>query len=53
LIGELVHRLTSLSLRDVVHQHITQPLGADFQIGLRRRRRRTGRQRPASLSGGP
>ncbi|MFV8183435.1 serine hydrolase domain-containing protein [Streptomyces sp. AF1B] len=35
LIGELVHRLTGLSLRDFVHQHIAQPLGADFQIGLR------------------
>jgi CubicO group peptidase (beta-lactamase class C family) len=35
LIGELVHRLTGLPLRDFVHQHITQPLGADFQLGLR------------------
>jgi CubicO group peptidase (beta-lactamase class C family) len=35
LIGELVFRLTGLSLRDFVHQHIVQPLGADFQIGLR------------------
>lgn len=35
LVGELVYRLTSLSLRDFVHQHIAQPLGADFQIGLR------------------
>ncbi|MFF5009842.1 serine hydrolase domain-containing protein [Streptomyces phaeochromogenes] len=35
LIGELVHRLTGLPLRDFVHQHLVQPLGADFQIGLR------------------
>ncbi|MFK4542362.1 CubicO group peptidase (beta-lactamase class C family) [Streptomyces tendae] len=35
LVGELVHRLTGLPLRDFVHQHIAQPLGADFQIGLR------------------
>ena len=35
LVGELVYRLTGLSLREFVHQHIAQPLGADFQIGLR------------------
>ncbi|MCO1597732.1 beta-lactamase family protein [Micromonospora sp. RHAY321] len=35
LVGELVHRLTGLPLRDFVHQHIVQPLGPDFQIGLR------------------
>ncbi|MFJ2902247.1 serine hydrolase domain-containing protein [Streptomyces sp. NPDC087212] len=35
LMGELVHRLTGQSLRDFVHQHIVQPSGADFQIGLR------------------
>jgi CubicO group peptidase (beta-lactamase class C family) len=35
LVGELVHRLTGLSLREFVHQHIAGPLGADFQIGLR------------------
>jgi CubicO group peptidase (beta-lactamase class C family) len=35
LVGELIHRLTGLSLRDFVHQHIVRPLGADFQIGLR------------------
>lgn len=35
LVGELVHRLTGLPLRDFVHQHIARPLGADFQIGLR------------------
>ncbi|MFI8537564.1 serine hydrolase domain-containing protein [Streptomyces aquilus] len=35
LVGELVHRLTGQSLRDFVHQHIVQPSGADFQIGLR------------------
>ena len=35
LVGELVHRLTGQSLRDFVHQHLVQPLGADFQIGLR------------------
>ncbi len=34
LIGELVHRLTGLPLRDFVHQHLAQPLGADFRIGL-------------------
>uniref|UniRef100_A0AAU3GYA0 Beta-lactamase family protein n=1 Tax=Streptomyces sp. NBC_01401 TaxID=2903854 RepID=A0AAU3GYA0_9ACTN len=34
LVGELVHRLTGLSLRDFVHQHIVRPLGADFRIGL-------------------
>lgn len=35
LVGELVHRLTGLSLRDFVHQHLATPLGADFQLGLR------------------
>ncbi|MFD0023048.1 serine hydrolase domain-containing protein [Streptomyces sp. NPDC058382] len=35
LVGELVHRLTGLSLRDFVDQNIAQPLGADFRIGLR------------------
>jgi CubicO group peptidase (beta-lactamase class C family) len=35
LVGELVHRLTGLSLPDFVHRHIAGPLGADFQIGLR------------------
>jgi CubicO group peptidase (beta-lactamase class C family) len=35
LIGELVHRVTGLSSRDFVHQHIAAPLGADFQVGLR------------------
>jgi CubicO group peptidase (beta-lactamase class C family) len=35
LVGELVCRLTGLSLRHFVHQHIVAPLGADFQIGLR------------------
>ncbi|MEK8174484.1 hypothetical protein NKH77_52145 [Streptomyces sp. M19] len=34
MVGELVHRLTGLPLRDFVHQHIAKPLGADFQIGL-------------------
>ena len=35
LVGELVHRLTALSLRDFVDRQIVRPLGADFQIGLR------------------
>lgn len=35
LIGELVTRLTGMSLRDFVHRQIATPLGADFQIGLR------------------
>ena len=35
LVGELVYRLTGLSLRDFVDRHIAGPLGADFQIGLR------------------
>jgi len=35
LVGELVHRLTGLSLRDFVDQQLAVPLGADFQIGLR------------------
>jgi CubicO group peptidase (beta-lactamase class C family) len=35
LIGERVYLLTGLPLRDFAHQHIAQPLGADFQIGLR------------------
>ncbi|WAL64684.1 serine hydrolase [Amycolatopsis cynarae] len=34
LIGELVHRLTGLSLREFSHQYIAAPLGAEFQIGL-------------------
>ncbi len=35
LIGELVHRLTGLPLRDFVEREIAAPLKADFQIGLR------------------
>lgn len=35
LIGELVQRLTGLSLRQFVAHHIASPLGADFQLGLR------------------
>jgi CubicO group peptidase (beta-lactamase class C family) len=35
LVGELVYRLTGLSLREFVHQHIAVPVGADFHIGLR------------------
>jgi CubicO group peptidase (beta-lactamase class C family) len=35
LVGELVYRLTGLPLRDFVRQHIAEPLGADFRIGLR------------------
>ena len=35
LIGELVHRLCGLSLRDFVDQRLAGPLGADFQIGVR------------------
>jgi CubicO group peptidase (beta-lactamase class C family) len=35
LVGELVRRLTGLSLREFIHQHIAGPLGADFQVGLR------------------
>lgn len=34
LVGELVHRLTGLPLRDFVRRHIAEPLGADFRIGL-------------------
>ncbi|WP_329422642.1 beta-lactamase family protein [Streptomyces sp. NBC_01693] len=34
LVGELVHRLTGLPLRDFVHQHLVRPVGADFRIGL-------------------
>jgi CubicO group peptidase (beta-lactamase class C family) len=34
LVGELVHRLTDLSLRDFVRRHIAEPLGADFRIGV-------------------
>ncbi|MFE4213822.1 serine hydrolase domain-containing protein [Streptomyces sp. NPDC056844] len=34
LVGELVHRLTGLPLRDFVHQHVVRPIGADFRIGL-------------------
>ena len=35
LVGELVHRVAGLSLREFVHRHIAGPLGSDFQIGLR------------------
>ncbi|MEV0167407.1 serine hydrolase domain-containing protein [Nonomuraea fuscirosea] len=35
LIGELVFRLTGLSLRAFVRQHLAGPLGADFQLGVR------------------
>jgi CubicO group peptidase (beta-lactamase class C family) len=35
LVGEVVHRLTGLPLRDFVDQHLARPLGADLQIGLR------------------
>ncbi|MBP2335006.1 CubicO group peptidase (beta-lactamase class C family) [Saccharothrix coeruleofusca] len=35
LVGELVHRLTGLSLREFVDRHIAAPLGADFRIGVR------------------
>jgi hypothetical protein len=35
LIGERVHLLTGLPLRDFAHHHIARPIGADFQIGLR------------------
>jgi CubicO group peptidase (beta-lactamase class C family) len=35
LVGELVYRLTGSSLREFVNRHIVNPLGADFQIGLR------------------
>lgn len=35
LVGELVHRLTGLSLKDFVAKKVAAPLGADFQIGLR------------------
>ena len=31
LIGELVYRLTGLSLRDFVERQIARPVGADFQ----------------------
>ncbi|SDN45212.1 serine hydrolase domain-containing protein [Actinacidiphila guanduensis] len=34
LIGELVHRLTGLPLRDFVERHLARPLGADFRIGV-------------------
>ncbi|MFE7171281.1 serine hydrolase domain-containing protein [Streptomyces sp. NPDC057616] len=34
LVGELVHRLTGLPLRDFVHEHIARPVRADFRIGL-------------------
>ncbi|MFD5141502.1 serine hydrolase domain-containing protein [Streptomyces sp. NPDC058378] len=33
LVGELVHRLTGLLLRDFVHKHLVRPVGADFRIG--------------------
>lgn len=35
LVGELVHRITGLPLRDFVRRHVSGPLGADFQLGLR------------------
>jgi CubicO group peptidase (beta-lactamase class C family) len=35
LLGELVRRITGLSLRDFVNEEITKPLGADFQVGAR------------------
>jgi CubicO group peptidase (beta-lactamase class C family) len=35
LVGELVHRLTGLPLREFIEQEIAAPLRADFQIGLR------------------
>ncbi|WP_208024381.1 serine hydrolase [Amycolatopsis pithecellobii] len=35
LIGELVHHLTGMSLREFVRGSIAKPLGVDFQIGLR------------------
>lgn len=34
LVGELVHRLTGLSLREFVREQIAGPLAADFRIGL-------------------
>jgi CubicO group peptidase (beta-lactamase class C family) len=35
LIGELVRRVTGMSLKDYVRDEIAGPLGADFQIGAR------------------
>jgi CubicO group peptidase (beta-lactamase class C family) len=35
LIGELVRRITGLSLKDFVHEAIALPLGVDVQIGAR------------------
>lgn len=35
LVGELVRRTTGMSLREFVRTEIAEPLGADFQIGLR------------------
>ncbi|WP_040799235.1 EstA family serine hydrolase [Nocardia higoensis] len=34
LVGELVYRLSGLSLREFVHEHIAGPLGSDFRIGV-------------------
>jgi CubicO group peptidase (beta-lactamase class C family) len=35
LIGELVRRITGKTLKQFVREEITEPLGADFQIGAR------------------
>jgi len=35
LIGEVVRRITGMSLKDVVRQEIAEPLNADVQIGAR------------------
>jgi CubicO group peptidase (beta-lactamase class C family) len=37
LVGELVHRVTGLSLKEFVAEEIAGPLGADFQVGLAQR----------------
>jgi CubicO group peptidase (beta-lactamase class C family) len=35
LIGEIVRRITGMSLKEFVREEIAKPLGADFQIGAR------------------
>jgi CubicO group peptidase (beta-lactamase class C family) len=35
LVGEIVRRITGLSLKDFVRKEIAEPLGADIQIGAR------------------
>ncbi|OBA81590.1 serine hydrolase [Mycobacterium sp. 1164966.3] len=35
LVGELVRRITGMSLKEFVREEITTPVGADFQIGAR------------------